>query len=488
MLRDRPFLIGMALALWTISAGNSLALETAFTYQGQLKSSGVVAGGDHDFEFRLYDADGGGGQVGSTVALNSVPVNNGLFTVTLDFGASAFDGSARWLEIAVRPSGGGAFTTLAPRQKLTATPYAVRSKASEDAEGLRGTPVSASAPTSGQVLQFGGTQWGPATMATVPSGAIFFADSPSAPTGYTCLGLSQWCFSDNMSWRLRADLPTWRVHSAAVGLNGKVYIFSGAGASLELSTQAYDPVTNTWATKAQMPSSLMNHAAVEHGGNVYIFGSTNTGTGVTYMYNPGTDAWTTKTALGNSRTHMCAASVAGKIYVFGGDDGVDPLKDNHEYNPATDTWTVKAQMTYRRLHFCGVAVNGKVYAIGGFGGITGPDYADLSSVEEYDPAANSWTAKANMPTARSGLAAGVIADRVYVFGGYDAPDRMTVTEIFDPADNGWTTGVAMPVGRSAHTAASLHGGIYVLGGQPEESVGSRNEWFGPPYSWAWKKD
>jgi trimeric autotransporter adhesin len=52
-------------------------------------------------------------------------VTNGLFTVTLDFGSGVFDGSARWLDIAVRTNGGTTFTALAPRQALTPTPYAL---------------------------------------------------------------------------------------------------------------------------------------------------------------------------------------------------------------------------------------------------------------------------------------------------------------------------------------------------------------------------
>lgn len=53
-------------------------------------------------------------------------VTNGLFTTQLDFGASAFTGDARYLEVRVRPgSSTGAYTTLSPRQQLTATPYAL---------------------------------------------------------------------------------------------------------------------------------------------------------------------------------------------------------------------------------------------------------------------------------------------------------------------------------------------------------------------------
>jgi hypothetical protein len=56
---------------------------------------------------------------------NSVGVTNGLFNTTLDFGPGVFGGDARWLDIAVRTNGGSAFTPLAPRQALTAAPYAL---------------------------------------------------------------------------------------------------------------------------------------------------------------------------------------------------------------------------------------------------------------------------------------------------------------------------------------------------------------------------
>ena len=99
---------------------------TMFTYQGRVTEGGNPTNGTYDFQFELYDAAGGGSQVGSTVTKEDVTVTDGLFTVELDFGSDVFKGDARWLEIGVRPgSSTGAYTTLTPRQALTAAPYAL---------------------------------------------------------------------------------------------------------------------------------------------------------------------------------------------------------------------------------------------------------------------------------------------------------------------------------------------------------------------------
>ena len=101
--------------------------SNAFAYQGVLKSGGAAVNGNVDLQFKLFDAASAGNQIGSTLAVNAVVVAGGVFTSSLDFGALAFNGEERWLEIAVAsPAGGGIgpFTTLTPRQKLASAPYA----------------------------------------------------------------------------------------------------------------------------------------------------------------------------------------------------------------------------------------------------------------------------------------------------------------------------------------------------------------------------
>ena len=97
-------------------------LTSTFTYQGQLKNGGTAVNGSCQMAFRLYDAVSSGSSIGSPIT-TTVTVANGLFTVGLNFGSSAFDGSGRWLDIQVNCDSG--FTPLTPRQALTPAPYAL---------------------------------------------------------------------------------------------------------------------------------------------------------------------------------------------------------------------------------------------------------------------------------------------------------------------------------------------------------------------------
>ncbi|MFN3409758.1 MAG: tail fiber domain-containing protein [Limisphaerales bacterium] len=118
------------------------AQTSAFTYQGRLDDGGAPANGRYDFIVTDFDAATDGSSTAFNLVTN-IGVTNGLFTLALDLTALAFPGADRWLEISVRTNGGGGFTTLSPRQRVTSTPYAIFSHGA-NAAGLSGTIPPAS--------------------------------------------------------------------------------------------------------------------------------------------------------------------------------------------------------------------------------------------------------------------------------------------------------------------------------------------------------
>jgi hypothetical protein len=182
-MQNRWLILGLSVLvsamLWV--AGRAQAV---ITYQGYLRMGGAPANGNYDFIFTLYDDPLAGNQVGVQVRINNKLVRNGLYTVELDFGPhnviwNALPARNRWLEIQVRPAGGGNFIRLAPRVRIHAAPYAwaafpVGPAAGDLAGnypnplvvGFRGLPLAvfnaANPPNVGDFLFWDGGFWRPA--------------------------------------------------------------------------------------------------------------------------------------------------------------------------------------------------------------------------------------------------------------------------------------------------------------------------------------
>lgn len=156
--------------IWLVLLCLNIAAQTsAFTYQGRLNDTGTPTTGLYDFQFKLFDALTGGNQVGG-VQLNSVSVTSGVFNVTLDFGAAAFPGTARFLDISVRLAGGGAFTPLTPRRPINSVPYGVRSLNATSADSL--SAACTSCVTDAQIAAVAGSKiTGAIPAASVPTGS-----------------------------------------------------------------------------------------------------------------------------------------------------------------------------------------------------------------------------------------------------------------------------------------------------------------------------
>ena len=157
-----------------MGTGVSAPLNTGFTYQGQLKDSvGNPINDTCDFIFGLWDAESGGTQVGSDSVATGVAVTDGYFSALVnssgEFGAGAFAGEARWLEITVQCTSDPSPVLLSPRQLLSAAPNAHYSMGAPW-DGLSGVPAGFAdnvdddvlgglSCASGQITEWNGSAW-----------------------------------------------------------------------------------------------------------------------------------------------------------------------------------------------------------------------------------------------------------------------------------------------------------------------------------------
>jgi hypothetical protein len=125
-MRISTLVLAIAAAFASITSAGRVSAQTissAFTYQGTFADGGVPANGTYDFEFALFGDPNAAAL--ETVTNLGVVVAGGLINTEVLFSAGNYNGQVKSIEVHVRPTGGGSFTVLAPRQSLTAAPYAM---------------------------------------------------------------------------------------------------------------------------------------------------------------------------------------------------------------------------------------------------------------------------------------------------------------------------------------------------------------------------
>jgi len=207
---------------------SALAQTTAFTYQGKLQDSGNPANGNYDFQFTLFDAVTLGNQQGSPLQRLNVSVANGIFTVQLDFTATVFAGADRFMEIGVRPAGGGAFTVLTPRLQILSAPYAIKSAGAASADTLSVTCVSC--VTDAQINGLSGSKIsGTIPVASVPAGSANYIQNGTGQQASSNFNISGTGTASTLNATTQYNLGGSRVLSNAG--NSNLFIGVNAGAA-----------------------------------------------------------------------------------------------------------------------------------------------------------------------------------------------------------------------------------------------------------------
>ena len=192
---------------------------------------------------------------------------------------------------------------------------------------------------------------------------------------------------------------------------------------------------------------------------------------------PGT---TTPHSDAGSRTQYVPRRSVGRnmfIYAVGGETspGKATVGSVEQFNPAKNTWRELAPMA-RCRRGVGVAIlKGYLYAVGGSDGLHA-----LKLAEKYDPNSDTWTQISDMNEKRSSVTATTLGDYFYAIGGYTGVTScLQSVERYDPNTDSWTYVASMTVPRSMACACPVNGQILMVGGYDGVSDLQSCEMFDP---------
>lgn len=337
-----------------------------------------------------------------------------------------------------------------------------------------------------------------AAAACIPP-AFAQAPAPAAPTAAN-------------PWILGAPFPDASEEVLGATANDKLYVFAGLAPGWKPKSLVfeYDPASNQWTKKRPMRLASHHVAFATLNNKIYAFG------GFTYPdsgppgwnpvdnvweYEPATDEWKELAPMPTRRGAAAAAVAGGKIFVTGGanslpgvtENGIHPGRPHNvsatveEDDPATNTWRARRSLLLPRNHHIAVGVGDRIYAIGGRVGsafISGTSN-NVDLIEMYDPAADLWRARTRMPTARSAMGAGAYHHHVIVAGGEGQDKRLLAAfkavEAYDTTLDRWQVLPSMVRPRHGLAAGVIGNRLYVVSGDGQ-SAASGIEHSAVPYN------
>ncbi|MCX6916060.1 MAG: SUMF1/EgtB/PvdO family nonheme iron enzyme [Verrucomicrobia bacterium] len=298
------------------------AQGTGFTYQGRLDSGGVPYSGTAHFRPTLWDDLDSGTQL----AINSPPelevaVTNGLFVLLLDFGAnSQFPGADRWLQLKLRIGNEQFTTVLTPRQKITATPYAIT------AGGVSGSVAASQVMGFLPVSQVSGTM----PLEQLPTSVVTNGASGVNITG---------TFTGNVSGN-GAGLTNLPASTVATPPPGMVLIPTGSftmGNSIAADTDITDAATVTATVSAFYMDvnlvTLSQWQSVYYWATNHGYGFVNVGAGKAANHPVQTVSWYDCVKWCNARSQQ-----AGRTPVYYTDAGLTAVYTNGEPTTLYPNW------------------------------------------------------------------------------------------------------------------------------------------------------
>jgi non-specific serine/threonine protein kinase len=302
---------------------------------------------------------------------------------------------------------------------------------------------------------------------------------PAAPVAESPLAAGPW--QDQAPMLLERQQT-----NAVVTASGRIWVTGGLnplGASLR-SVESYDAATGWADCGCDLPQALNHHATALWQGRPVVIGGWIGDEEVpaggqpelalqvnleTYML--GNDGWETLAPIPVPKVGALAVTVGDRIVVIGGQDG-GATGGDRLLQPSTlvfdgQVWTEASPLPTPREHVAGATDGRFVYVVGGRP-LPGGAAENMATLERYDPASDTWERLADMPTARSDLAAVWANGYLIALGGESATGTYDAVEVYDPATDTWASLPALAPARHGAAAVYYQSEVWIMGGAPEQ--------------------
>jgi N-acetylneuraminic acid mutarotase len=279
-------------------------------------------------------------------------------------------------------------------------------------------------------------------------------DTPIFPP-FATTSIMQFYSIDTNTWSSCASIPVPLIHINAAIVNGKIYLLGGMAEFNDSRIRAWRAISNCWS------------------------------------YDPATDHWSRiHGALPKGEERGSAAVIVhdAKIYLAEGITSLEFNTNNTQnsismvsvFVSKTEKWLKVPQpakyMPSARDHAGAAVVDAKMYVLGGRD--HGQSHVrDTTFVLDLCNLEAGWTtSKAKMPTARGGVATGVVGRKVYTFGGEGdtsvASGVFDEVEAYDTAKDIWESVGVMKIPRHGTYAVGVGGKVYIPGGGIQQGGGA----------------
>ena len=270
-------------------------------------------------------------------------------------------------------------------------------------------------------------------------------------------------------WTQHTAVPTPRSELGGAAIGSRIYLVGGFGGSSAAVHEEYDAAADTWRSRAPIPIGRDHPGVAAAGGKLYVIGG-SPAAGPDQRHGVRPRAPTPGAPcppMPTPRSALGLAVVDGRIYAVGGvGPQATPARPRSSTRPPSSG--ARSRRCPRRATTWPSSPSAAACTPSAVGSATWR--ATWMSTRSTTPSPIAGRPGARCRPPRSGVAGAVLGERAYVFGGEEPSKTFSENEEYDPATDTWTARAPMPRGRHGLAAATVGDAIFVLAGGPRPAA------------------